>query len=316
MAGALGGLIDAYVDSDDDEPVAQGTEAELGDDVSAGRVLLAPTLPTLSAAPPTSPLPPTSQLGLTPPLDPTDAAPDGLGSGDILTAMQQQQQRRDQQAAGVSSASMGLSGTAASGVPLSPGLAREPGGESPMQGVVGDGAAARTPEPEPDLSLPDELPSPPTEPCAPALQALISKLLDTQREQGQTLNNAMKSHRDYRNPNFLQKMVEFCDIQQYGSLYPNELWDPSSLPAEDHSDALLDEHAQLHERRHAERAKRGTVEFTPAAGTAARTAAPSGTRQIDPRTLTQAVARTSASLSSQATTQGASKRSKWDHAGR
>ena len=147
-----------------------GTEAELGDDVSAGRVLLAPTLPTLSAAPPTSPLPPTSQLGLTPPLDPTDAAPDGLGSGDILTAMQQQQQRRDQQAAGVSSASMGLSGTAASGVPLSPGLAREPGGESPMQGVVGDGAAARTPEPEPDLSLPDELPSPPTEPCAPALQ--------------------------------------------------------------------------------------------------------------------------------------------------
>ena len=46
-------------------------------------------------------------------------------------------------------------------------------------------------------------------------------------------------------------MVEFCDIQQYGSLYPNELWDPSSLPAEDHSDALLDEHAQLHERRHA-----------------------------------------------------------------
>ena len=24
MAGALGGLIDAYVDSDDDEPVAQG----------------------------------------------------------------------------------------------------------------------------------------------------------------------------------------------------------------------------------------------------------------------------------------------------
>ena len=66
---------------------------------------------------------------------------------------------------------MGLTGTADSGVPLSPGLVQDPGA-SPVQGVAGDGAAGRPPEPEPDLSLPSELPPPPEKPCSPDLQVL------------------------------------------------------------------------------------------------------------------------------------------------
>ena len=61
-----------------------------------------------------------------------------------------------------------------------------------------------------------------------------------------------------------------------------------------------------------ERAKRGTVEFAPAAAAAARTVAAVGSRQVDARTLTQAAVRTSVLLSGQ----GPSKRSKWDHGSR
>ena len=81
------------------------------------------------------------------------------------------------------------------------------------------------------------------------MQDLITNLLRKQQERGQTLNHAMKSHRDYRNPNFLQKMVEFCDIQQYGSCYPEHLWDPTALHPEDHATALLQEHADWQDRR-------------------------------------------------------------------
>ena len=69
---------------------------------------------------------------------------------------------------------MGLTGAADSGVPLSPGLVQDPGA-SPVQGVAGDGAASRPPEPEPDLSLPSELPPPPEKPCSPELQVLLSE---------------------------------------------------------------------------------------------------------------------------------------------
>ncbi|KAK9843359.1 hypothetical protein WJX74_010864 [Apatococcus lobatus] len=325
MATALGGLVDAYVDSDDGEgeEVAKGPAAEdTADDASAGRVLLAPALPSLSAAPPTSPLQaPAAQLNLTP--QPTAAeltsAPGSFGSGDILTAIQQQQQQQlaatPRMLPGTTPGPMGMTGTADSGVPLSPGLVQDPGA-SPVQGVVGDGVAGRTPEPEPDLSLPSDLPPPPERPCSPTLQALITNLLKTQRERGQTLNHAMKSHRDYRNPNFLQKMVEFCDIQQYGSCYPVHLWDPTALPPEDHATALLQEHAAWQDRRAAERQKRGRVDFTKATSAAAAAVAAVGTRQVDPRALTQAAARTTAVLNAQAAGQGASKRSKWDHGAR
>lgn len=51
-------------------------------------------------------------------------------------------------------------------------------------------------------------------------------------EQGRQLSTHLKESRDYKNPTFLQKAVETQHIDQYGSAYPRELFDPHSLNPE------------------------------------------------------------------------------------
>lgn len=68
--------------------------------------------------------------------------------------------------------------------------------------------------------------------------------------------------RGYRNPEFFAKMVDFLEIQQYGTSFPPDVWDPSALPPEDYLDALAKEWAAEEERRKAARAAgQGRVEF-------------------------------------------------------
>ena len=83
-----------------------------------------------------------------------------------------------------------------------------------------------------------------------------------------------------------------------------------SLPW-DHGFEVLKSSGTLQDRQ-----KRGRVDFTKASSASAAAVTAVGTRQVDPRALTQAAARTSAVLSAQAAGQGASKRSKWDHGAR
>ena len=51
-------------------------------------------------------------------------------------------------------------------------------------------------------------------------------------EQGRSLNNQLKAERGYRNPSFLQKMVDHHEIDQYGSGFPKDIFDPNSLNQE------------------------------------------------------------------------------------
>ena len=51
-------------------------------------------------------------------------------------------------------------------------------------------------------------------------------------EQGRSLNNQLKAERGYRNPSFLQKMVDHHEIDQYGTGFPQEIFDPKSLHQE------------------------------------------------------------------------------------
>ena len=48
-------------------------------------------------------------------------------------------------------------------------------------------------------------------------------------EQGRLISNNLKAERGYRNPSFLQKMVEHHEIDQYGSAFPKDVFDPHGL---------------------------------------------------------------------------------------
>ena len=76
-------------------------------------------------------------------------------------------------------------------------------------------------------------------------------------QSGRSINAELRKSKGYRNPDFLQKIVEFFGIREHGSCYPRELFDPDALLAEDYYDALTaSQRAQTEER-----SQRGVVEF-------------------------------------------------------
>lgn len=81
-------------------------------------------------------------------------------------------------------------------------------------------------------------------------------------QSGRSINAELRKSKGYRNPDFLQKIVEFFGIHEHGSCYPRELYDPDALLAEDYYDALTAAQRTQAEAREAERARRGVVEFT------------------------------------------------------
>ncbi len=53
---------------------------------------------------------------------------------------------------------------------------------------------------------------------------------------GKRITEELRRMRDFRNPDFLQKMVDYFHIDHTGTCFAPGAWDPKSLPAEDFYD--------------------------------------------------------------------------------
>mmetsp|Transcript_20431 Transcript_20431/g.36663 ORF Transcript_20431/g.36663 Transcript_20431/m.36663 type:complete len:262 (-) Transcript_20431:124-909(-) len=87
--------------------------------------------------------------------------------------------------------------------------------------------------------LPPELRDPLPTSCPPELQDRFRGFLEKTQRTGKTFNFALKSQKAYRNPNFMQNSVQYFGIEQYGSAFSPEVFDPTNLPLEDTKEALL-----------------------------------------------------------------------------
>lgn len=93
--------------------------------------------------------------------------------------------------------------------------------------------------------------------CA-CLQNVIRDYLRIQREEGKYISEHLRTQRGYKNPDFLQKMVEYLGVDEVGSNYPQQVFDPHALPPDDFYDKLAEQwqaeqvcpsctsHARLH----------------------------------------------------------------------
>jgi len=98
--------------------------------------------------------------------------------------------------------------------------------------------------------------------CDPEVQDRVRRWLALQA-QGRHLITELRKSRDYRNPEFFKKMVEYWEIDEHGTLFPQEVFDPGALPLSDSLEALQREWAAEEERRRALRASGvGRIEFT------------------------------------------------------
>jgi HCNGP-like protein len=74
--------------------------------------------------------------------------------------------------------------------------------------------------------------------CCVVVQDRVTKYLQIQRDKGMYISTSLRSDRRYKNPDFLQKMVDHFEIAEWGSNFDKEKWDPHGLPKEDFFDEL------------------------------------------------------------------------------
>ncbi|GLI61282.1 hypothetical protein VaNZ11_003631 [Volvox africanus] len=114
----------------------------------------------------------------------------------------------------------------------------------------GKGGASGRLEPDNPLSrLPPELRDPLPTTCSEELQARFAQYLDKLRTKGISLTDSITHRKDFRNPDFLQKLVDHFHVQEHGSAFPPEVFDPESLPTEDTIDQLIKALEREQERR-------------------------------------------------------------------
>lgn len=106
-----------------------------------------------------------------------------------------------------------------------------------------------------------ELPPEPLAKCNKRLQEKIASLHEKRKREGTNLNNTIQRRKDFRNPSIYEKLIEFCGIDEKGTNYPPELFDPYSWGKESYYDGLDKAQKLDMEKREKERKERTKVEF-------------------------------------------------------
>ncbi|XP_006001741.1 SAP30-binding protein isoform X2 [Latimeria chalumnae] len=144
--------------------------------------------------------------------------------------------------------------------------------------------------------LPDEIKIPP-EPvgrCSNHLQEKIQKLYDRKMHEGLDMNNIIQRKKEFRNPSIYEKLIQFCDIDELGTNYPKDMFDPHGWSEDSYYEALAK--AQKVEMDKLEKAKKertkiefvtgtkkGTTTSGPASTTSTASTTAAGTEQMHRR---------------------------------
>ncbi|XP_057764139.1 uncharacterized protein LOC130985270 isoform X2 [Salvia miltiorrhiza] len=110
--------------------------------------------------------------------------------------------------------------------------------------------------------LDDFLPPPPKAKCSEELQEKISRFLALKKTTGRSFNAEVRNRKEYRNPDFLLHAVTYQDIDQIGSCFRKDVFDPHGYDKSDFYDEIVDMRREM-ERKEQERKKSQKLEFTP-----------------------------------------------------
>ncbi|XP_037978700.1 LOW QUALITY PROTEIN: SAP30-binding protein-like [Motacilla alba alba] len=87
---------------------------------------------------------------------------------------------------------------------------------------------------------PDEIKIPP-EPlgrCSNQLQNKIKKLYERKMKEGMDVNCIVQNKKEFRNPGIYEKLIQFCSIDEIGTNYPKDMFDPQSWSEDSYYEAL------------------------------------------------------------------------------
>lgn len=77
----------------------------------------------------------------------------------------------------------------------------------------------------------------------------VDTIFRIQGESGKSVLSALRKHRKWNNPDFLEKMVNYYNLNQYGTSLNPEVWDPKAIPEEDYWQSLAQQLAAKKRQR-------------------------------------------------------------------
>ncbi|KAG5030926.1 hypothetical protein AAZX31_06G061900 [Glycine max] len=104
------------------------------------------------------------------------------------------------------------------------------------------------------------LPPPSKTKCSEELQRKINKFLEYKKA-GKSFNAEVRNRKDYRNPDFLLHAVRYQDIDQIGSCFSKDVFDPHGYDPSDFYDEIEADMRRESERKEQEKKKAQKVEF-------------------------------------------------------
>lgn len=93
-------------------------------------------------------------------------------------------------------------------------------------------------------------------------QEKLNRFHKIMMDTGKSINLNLKQSKAQKNPDILEKLVTYCDINEIGTNYPKELYDPSTLNEKDFYDEIPKQIHEEIENRERERSNRTTIDFT------------------------------------------------------
>lgn len=108
-----------------------------------------------------------------------------------------------------------------------------------------------------DIKIPPEPPGP----CSVQLQKTIKDYYERMRREGLDMNRAIQSKKTFRNPSIYDKLIDFCHIDEKGTNFPPEIYDPHIWGKESFYDELDKIQRKDMERREKEKKERTKIEF-------------------------------------------------------
>uniref|UniRef100_A0A0B6Y7J1 SAP30-binding protein n=1 Tax=Arion vulgaris TaxID=1028688 RepID=A0A0B6Y7J1_9EUPU len=104
-----------------------------------------------------------------------------------------------------------------------------------------------------------KIPIEPIGKCSYQLQKKIDDMYERMRREGLDLNRAIQSKKNFRNPSIYEKLIDYCHIDEKGTNFPPEIYDPSIWGKDSFYDEL--DKVQRKEMERREKEKKTKIEF-------------------------------------------------------
>ncbi len=105
------------------------------------------------------------------------------------------------------------------------------------------------------------LPPEPRVPCSKIMQEKVKALLQKQAVLGIDVNKTIQDRKDFRNPSIFTKMIEFSNLDEFGTNYPEHIYNPHNWNEEDYYENISKAQKKAYEKKEKAKLERGKLEF-------------------------------------------------------